>query len=221
MTRYKEGKVAMRWRVEKEVVTGKGHFVCGSKSCQEGRGLRSYEVNFAYVEDKERKNALVKLRLCPECGFKLHYKKYKALPRSEYKEVKRQAEEAMKNGGYPEDLRQQKAARDKAYGERDRKKSRDAYIQGITKRARDAAMNVGGRGDDVHRRDGEREERSSKRPKGVMGGVDKGTRQEEEEAAKAEETAVGPGSGTVWTEKPKAEITKEDEFKEYFAGMFP
>ena len=40
------------------------------------------------------------------------------------------------------------------------------------------------------------------------------------DAAQAEE-AVGTGGESVWTEKPKAEITKEDEFEEYFAGMFP
>ncbi len=32
------------------------------------------QVNFAYVEDKVKKNALVKLRLCPECAYKLNYK---------------------------------------------------------------------------------------------------------------------------------------------------
>ncbi|XP_052468078.1 protein FRA10AC1 homolog [Carassius gibelio] len=30
-------------------------------------------VNFAYVERGEKRNALVKLRLCPECSFKLNY----------------------------------------------------------------------------------------------------------------------------------------------------
>lgn len=52
----------MRWRVEKEVVTGKGQFICGDKNCQEREGLRTWEVNFAYVENNEKKNALVKLR---------------------------------------------------------------------------------------------------------------------------------------------------------------
>ena len=39
-----------------------GQFVCGSKKCAEREGLRSWEVNFAYVEQGEKKNALVKLR---------------------------------------------------------------------------------------------------------------------------------------------------------------
>jgi hypothetical protein len=69
---YKENKVAMRWRVEREVIAGKGQFSCGAKRCEARDGLRSWEVNFAYVEKAERKNALVKLRkywrvcaLCP------------------------------------------------------------------------------------------------------------------------------------------------------------
>lgn len=55
-------KVALRWRVEKEVVLGKGQFQCGAKQCNSDQGLKSWEVNFAYVEDNEKKNALVKLR---------------------------------------------------------------------------------------------------------------------------------------------------------------
>ena len=39
-----------------------GQFVCGSKKCPEKEELRSWEVNFAYVEQGEKKNALVKLR---------------------------------------------------------------------------------------------------------------------------------------------------------------
>ncbi|KAJ3226838.1 hypothetical protein HDU78_010175 [Chytriomyces hyalinus] len=37
--------------------------------------LRSWEVNFVYKEDGETKNALVKIRLCGECGWMLNYKK--------------------------------------------------------------------------------------------------------------------------------------------------
>lgn len=39
-----------------------GQFECGAKRCKETEGLRSWEVNFAYVEHGEKKNALVKLR---------------------------------------------------------------------------------------------------------------------------------------------------------------
>ena len=40
---------------------GKGQFICGNKKCNEDEGLRSWEVNFAYMEHGEKKNALVKL----------------------------------------------------------------------------------------------------------------------------------------------------------------
>lgn len=73
LSRYKENKIGMRWRVEKEVVDGKGQFTCGNKRCSECEGLRSWEVNFGYIEQGEKKNALIKLRLCPDCSYKLNY----------------------------------------------------------------------------------------------------------------------------------------------------
>ncbi|KAL2078223.1 hypothetical protein ACEWY4_025908 [Coilia grayii] len=73
LSRYKENKFGFRWRTEQEVVSGKGQFLCGNKRCEKQEGLKSWEVNFAYVEQGEKRNALVKLRLCPECSFKLNY----------------------------------------------------------------------------------------------------------------------------------------------------
>lgn len=55
-------QVALRWRVENEVVMGKGQFQCGNKRCTSDKQLRSWEVNFAYVEENQKKNALVKIR---------------------------------------------------------------------------------------------------------------------------------------------------------------
>lgn len=46
-----------------------GQFECGAKKCMERDGLRSWEVNFAYVEHGEKKNALVKLRKFVLCCF--------------------------------------------------------------------------------------------------------------------------------------------------------
>ncbi|XP_025907169.1 protein FRA10AC1 isoform X1 [Nothoprocta perdicaria] len=73
LRRYKENKFGFRWRHEEEVVSGKGQFSCGSKHCDEKEGLKSWEVNFGYVEHGEKRNALVKLRLCPECSKKLNF----------------------------------------------------------------------------------------------------------------------------------------------------
>lgn len=72
----------MRWRTEKEVIVGKGQFECGNKKCTLKEDLRSWEVNFGYIEHGEKKNALITLRLCPECSMKLNY-------RSQKREVKR------------------------------------------------------------------------------------------------------------------------------------
>jgi len=89
LSRYKENKIALRWRTEKEVVEGKGQFVCGSKHCSEREGLQSWEVNFAYVEQGSKKNALVKLRLCLECSGKLNYhQKRKLWKKKEKKQCK-------------------------------------------------------------------------------------------------------------------------------------
>jgi len=73
LSRFKENKIAMRWQTEKEVKDGKGQFQCGARKCHERDNLRTWEVNFAYQEENERKNALVKVRLCPECSYRLNY----------------------------------------------------------------------------------------------------------------------------------------------------
>ncbi len=65
--------IALRWRIENEVVTGKGQFQCGNKKCDCNEQLTSWEVNFAYVEAGVKKNALVKIRLCPKCSDKLNF----------------------------------------------------------------------------------------------------------------------------------------------------
>jgi len=43
------------------VKLGKGQFVCGHKKCSESEMMRTWEVNFAYIEAGEKKNALVKV----------------------------------------------------------------------------------------------------------------------------------------------------------------
>ncbi|XP_027145217.1 protein FRA10AC1 isoform X2 [Larimichthys crocea] len=61
------------WTHTVESIKFSGQFQCGNKRCEKDEGLKSWEVNFAYVELGEKRNALVKLRLCPECSFKLNY----------------------------------------------------------------------------------------------------------------------------------------------------
>ena len=66
-TSKKEGTIGLRWRTKQEVVVGKGQFVCGDIRCNEVDRLRSFELDFSYVENRKRKRALVKVRLCPTC----------------------------------------------------------------------------------------------------------------------------------------------------------
>ncbi|XP_068615438.1 protein FRA10AC1-like isoform X2 [Brachionichthys hirsutus] len=93
LSKYKENKFGFRWRIENEVISGKGQFQCGNKRCDRQEGLKSWEVNFAYVEQGEKRNALVKLRLCPECSFKLNYHHKRKEVKAKAK-TKRSAEEA-------------------------------------------------------------------------------------------------------------------------------
>ncbi|KAK7283891.1 hypothetical protein RIF29_13639 [Crotalaria pallida] len=86
MSRYKSGKIGLRWRTEKEVISGKGQFVCGNKHCNEKSGLASYEVNFSYFEAGENKQALVKLVTCERCAQKLNYKRQKEKEQLEKRE---------------------------------------------------------------------------------------------------------------------------------------
>jgi len=55
--------VAMRWQTENEMVSGKGQFICGNKICDEIESLRTWEVNFSYMEFHQQKNTLVKLSM--------------------------------------------------------------------------------------------------------------------------------------------------------------
>jgi len=76
LTYFKKNRIAFRWRIEKEVVSGKGQFICAQKKvCSEKEGLRTWEVNFGYVEDEKPKYALVKVRLCATCSAKLNANK--------------------------------------------------------------------------------------------------------------------------------------------------
>lgn len=97
MSQYKTGKIGLRWRTEKEVMSGKGQFLCGNKHCSEKDGLSSYEVNFSYFEAGENKQALVKLVACERCAKKLLYKKLK-----EKEQLKRKEEVLQRKRGRSE-----------------------------------------------------------------------------------------------------------------------
>ncbi|XP_010257221.1 PREDICTED: protein FRA10AC1 homolog [Nelumbo nucifera] len=100
MSQYKTGKIGLRWRTEKEVISGKGQFICGNKQCNEKDGLASYEVNFSYFEAGENKQALVKLVACERCAEKLVYKKRKEeqFERKEKEKLNRKRERTKVDG---------------------------------------------------------------------------------------------------------------------------
>lgn len=77
LSRYKLGKVALRWRSQVEVVKGTGQFTCSELRCKikEKNSLSSWEVPFGYVEDNQHKHVLVKVVLCVSCSEKLNYRK--------------------------------------------------------------------------------------------------------------------------------------------------
>lgn len=102
LSKYKENRVALRWRTEEEVIEGKGQFVCGNRRCEERDELNSWEVNFGYVEKGEKMNALVKLRLCLSCSKKLNYHHTKSLwkrKKEEKRKKKKRKRHKLEQGG--------------------------------------------------------------------------------------------------------------------------
>ena len=120
LSRYKEGAIGMRWRTEAEVLAGKGQFSCGNKRCSATEGLQSFELNFGYEEAGQIKQALVKLRLCPECARMLHYQKLQQMERAE-KEARRQVKREKR-----ESKREKKSKRSSSSHKHKRKRRHDS-----------------------------------------------------------------------------------------------
>nr|XP_043612167.1 protein FRA10AC1 [Erigeron canadensis] len=136
MSHYKTGKIGLRWRTEKEVMSGKGQFVCGNKHCSEQEGLASYEVNFSYFEAGENKQALVKLVTCERCAKKLLYRKLKEKEK-ETEEKRREKEEHRKKREREEMDDESGKAYDRTKGKKQSSTSRDdednfdEYLKGM------------------------------------------------------------------------------------------
>jgi protein FRA10AC1 len=128
LTRSALAQVALRWRTEPELLAGIGHLTCGSLRCSyhqpsptllaafesdEAAGLvdpdsteplvrcrlHEQEMQFGYVEEGERKSAVVKVVLCEECKRKLRKGREKA------KEIRVGKERAAGGGGGGEQRR--------------------------------------------------------------------------------------------------------------------
>ncbi|XP_044490076.1 protein FRA10AC1 isoform X2 [Mangifera indica] len=203
MTHYKSGKVGLRWRTEKEVMSGKGQFVCGNKHCDEKDGLASYEVNFSYVEAGENKQALVKLVTCESCAEKLHYKRRKEkelLERREKVDYRRKR-----------DLSRSDDDTDEEYQSKERRIISESRKKEEHKRRRQKS-----RSDDS---DEEYERRKD------LGG------REKEEYKKNRDSSSSDRDSIVHKESKKKEkgkrassnhnVDSDDNFDEFLEGMFP
>ena len=63
--------------------------------------MRTWEVNFGYIELGEKKNALVKCRLCFECSYKLNYHhKRKELTKKKKKRKKKKRSSSSETDDY-------------------------------------------------------------------------------------------------------------------------
>ena len=193
LSRYKENKIALRWRIEKEVVEGKGQFACGNKHCQDRENLESWEMNFAYVEQGERKNALVKLRLCPSCSLKLNYHHKRKLWKREKKSKK-----AKKLKSKKKHKRQSKEKHRHRH-----KHKRRTSDEGTSKRVSTSDESSDSSDSD----DGE----SAVAEKGGSGSS----------KAKSSTQEQSADSGALWSKPAEAflEKSKEEEFDDYFKDM--
>lgn len=126
LSRYREGKIALRWRTEQEVFQGLGQFTCGNLGCGARGPLQSWRVNFAYVERGERRSALVKLRLCAACSQKLNHKAPHAVAAHGDSAVGAAASDgkAAASDGKAADRRSKKAKRDRKHKHSRRKKDK-------------------------------------------------------------------------------------------------
>ncbi|KAI5617662.1 protein FRA10AC1 [Silurus asotus] len=175
LSKYKENKFGFRWRIENEVISGKGQFLCGNKRCEKKEGLKSWEVNFAYVEQGEKRNALVKLRLCPECSFKLNYHH----KRKEVKVKKKPGPNA--NGDETQAKKFKRKSKQKRKDKPKHKKRRKEYSSSSSEDST-----------------------------------------ESEKDLESEGEADGPSESEYWKGPAPAleEKSREEEFDEYFEGMF-
>ncbi|KAM7512332.1 hypothetical protein LguiB_011207 [Lonicera macranthoides] len=90
MSQYKTGKIGLRWRTEKELISVLLALIFNNEVCISSNLCSKLQVNFSYFEAGENKQALVKLVTCERCAKKLVYRKEK-----EKEQLKRREKEEM------------------------------------------------------------------------------------------------------------------------------
>lgn len=214
LTRYKENKIGMRWRTSREVVAGKGQFVCGNKACSATKGLKSYEINFVYKEQGVLKQALVKLRVCPECAKKInvgrdkqgqddakhehrrHHHHHRHSHRDKDSEAKREREDLQR-------LRQDTERREE--GE-----------QVPAKRARDAPDDSDPSSTQA-RHDGKRRKQKDAT---TEDGGEESRRPPRSSSPERETTGAPEVNGDEWSRAPTVEKTTEEQIDSYLDDLF-
>lgn len=197
LSRHKEGRVGLRWRTQREVVAGRGQFSCGATGCEERRGLASFEVPFAYQEAGERKQALVKLRLCPTHAYQLNYRKHQEAEAAQ-RERRRRREERRRR----KDRKAKKRQRDgKAGGSKERKRRRGRHSSS-TGSSSDSGSEDSSSSPSSDDSDSEAKERSS------------GRKRRRQRGAEAQQAAAAPAHAS------EEAVPAEDEFEAFMAGLF-
>lgn len=134
--------------LSKRFVRYTGQFICGNKHCDAKEDLKSYEVDFCYSEAGETKNALVKLRLCPDCAYKLNYKKEKQKKKEE-KKRKRKAEKEerklrkrLRKEGREDELEELERRKRQEEEEREERERAERELKETAEKEAEAAKNV-------------------------------------------------------------------------------
>lgn len=203
--------MGLRWRTQPEVVSGKGQFSCGCKGCSGTDGLCSFEVNFAYVEAGQKKQALVKLRLCPDCGYKLNWKKEKQYAKAAQKKRRREDAGRRERGDSDHELTDAVP----------RQRDVDAAGQG----ASESDVGRGGRSQGREQPEPYDNTNSFAPPPGLSAAevvIAAAAARAASQASDAQSVKGGlAGSDALWENKPaQAEVSAEDEMDEYLSGLF-
>lgn len=132
--------IGMRWRTEHEVLSGKGTSICANKHCQVDREIVAYEVPFAYVENGEQKNELVKVNICPKCAPMLFHQKMKtAGVRESDKKKKEKREKKMKREKEKEgEEKEKKVRKEKKEAKKAKRERKDDSFGADTSQSEDS-----------------------------------------------------------------------------------
>ncbi|KAH3731849.1 protein FRA10AC1 [Pelomyxa schiedti] len=194
LSRYTTGQVGLRWRTQKELLQGKGQFICGAKGCPATQDLCSYEVMFDYKEAGERKQALVKLRVCPECAKKLNFKR--ELKRAQKEEKKAHSKHSHKHRTHSTDDAEATSSPTSTTPTSPTSTSTTPSTSAAADRPTSSTTTTSS---------------------ATTSSVHPPTAVEVESSAHE----ILPTTGNEWKTRPEMEKSNLDEFEDYFAGMFP